>query len=251
MNRARIRFPDLSERVDMPELMDDPSSDHQLLVNTLMQFRLINRFLTPVRRLLKNQVIKQMMQEPNREYHLVDLGAGGCETAVWLLRQAQRKGLHLRITACDHDPRVVQYARDTFGKIPRLTIQQRSVLDIDDFRPPVDFVFANHLLHHLREADIYTLLGSLSRLDKKTVMISDIHRSRTVYTSFYLISAMLFRNSFARDDGLLSIRKGFTRCEFRTFSAEVASQETAFEIKTMPPGHIVLLLRNRAAKSEM
>jgi len=250
MNKHSIRFPDLSERVDMPELMDDTSSDQQLLVNTLRQFRLINRFLTPVRRLLKNQVLKQMMKEPNREYHLVDLGAGGCETAVWLLRQAQRNGLHLRITACDHDPRVVQYARDTFGKTPRLTIQQRSVLDIDAFRP-VDFVFANHLLHHLKDADIYTLLDSLSRLDKKTVMISDIHRSRTVYTSFYLVSAMLFRNSFARDDGLLSIRKGFTPREFRTFSAAAASQETSCEIKTMPPGHIVLLMRNRASNSEM
>ncbi len=245
MNRRWARFPDLSRRVHTPELMDDPSCDQQLLRNTLAQFRLINRFLTPVRRLLKTQVIERMRQEPNRAYHLVDLGAGGCETAVWLLRYAYRKGLHLRVTACDRDPRVVQYATEKYGAVPHLTIRQCSALDINNSEP-VDFVFANHLLHHLSDEDIYTLLHDLSRLDQATVMISDIHRSRSVYAGFYLISSIFFRNSFVRHDGLLSVRKGFTRGELRTFTADAVPQGTAYEVKRMAPGHIVLLLRTEA-----
>lgn len=240
MKKHLIHVPDLKKRMSVPELMDDPDSDQQLLTNTLEQFRLINRFLTPVRRLLKRHVFKRMMQEPEREYHLVDLGAGGCETAAWLLRQANRRGLRLRITACDHDDRVVQYAREKYGNTPHLTIRQCSVLEIDNLQP-IDFVYANHLLHHLSDTNIQALLGSLSQLDQAKVIICDVYRSRTVYAGFYLISSVLFHNSFSRYDGLLSIRKGFTKDELSTLIGKATHQGTSYKIERMAPGHIVLL----------
>ena len=241
MSKPLICLPDLSTRANIPELMDDPHSDPRLLANTLGQFRLINLLFSPVRRLLKKQVLKSMMRAPQREHHLVDLGAGSCETAVWLLSQARRKGLRMRITACDHDPRVIQYAKNKYGHTRYLTICQRNVFDIDDLQP-IDFVFANHLVHHLSDADIHRLLGALARLKETKVIISDLHRSRLVYTAFYLISAVFFRRSFVRYDGLLSVRKAFTEPEFNNIMQAAVPRSTVYQIKRMFPGHIVLLL---------
>ncbi len=180
-----------------------------------------------------------MMQEPNRVYHLLDLGAGACETDVWLLNYTRRRGLQLRITACDHDERVVQYARQNVGNTPHLNVCQRDVLELEDILP-ADFVFANHLLHHLDDAAISALVRYLLKSDIATVVISDIQRCRAVYAAFYVISAVSLHHSFARHDGLLSVRKGFHKSELQKFVLDTVSPRTAYQVRQMFPGHLVL-----------
>ncbi len=234
-------LPQLRNRETRPELMDDRGSDHQLLEQTLKHFRLINICLTPSRSVLRKHVLKPMSRQPEREYHLVDLGAGGCDTPVWLLKEADRRKLRLRVTACDHDPRVVQYARNKYGSTPNLTIDQRSVWDLDDLGS-VDFVFANHLLHHLDEPEIDLLMDKLGRMMHTRVIVSDLCRSYFVYFSFALISAIFFRRSFVRYDGLLSVRKGFTVSELRNIARKTFPRNRNIQVKRAFPGHILLLV---------
>lgn len=233
-------FPDLSQRSNAPELMDDPGSDKARLEKTLAQFSLINRWLCRVRNILKHYVVRRMEQEPSRSYHLIDLGAGACETAAWLLNYARGRGLKLRVTACDHDPRVVDYAIKRYGKCQGLTILQRSVLELEDLSP-VDFVFANHLLHHLNNTEINELLLRLSKLNPGKIVISDIRRSLLVYAGYYLLTCFLPIKSFAKFDGLLSIRKGFRVEELQEFAEDAGLSSESFRIETMFPGRIVLI----------
>lgn len=222
--------PEFSLRARESELMDQPDCDPEKLTRTLDQFHQINRLFSRVRPLLRETVLTDM--QPGQPYHLVDLGAGACDIPVWLLAAARKRGLDLRITAVDADPRAVSYAKERHGRTPGLDIRAGDALNLEALAP-FDYLFANHFLHHLPDDAVHQLLADASRLARRGFVFSDLRRSRWSYAGFSLF-ARIYRNSFARQDGLISIRKGFLPSDF----PDTAS---TFSIRTRLPGRIQFL----------
>jgi 2-polyprenyl-3-methyl-5-hydroxy-6-metoxy-1,4-benzoquinol methylase len=225
-----ISFSDFRTRATEDELMDHPDCDGAQLFRTLDQFHGINRLFSRVRGLLARTVLADI--RPGSPRHLIDLGAGACDIPVWLLSVAEKRGLDLRITAIDTDPRVVGYARERYGHVPGLNILEHTALDLDSLAP-FDYLFANHFLHHLPDEVIPTLLSDAHRLSRRGFVISDLRRSPWSYLGFSLI-AHIYRDSFARTDGLISIRKGFRPSDF-------SAVPFPLHIRTRLPGRIQLL----------
>lgn len=232
-------LPDFSCRAAMNELMDAPDCDETLLLRTINQFASINRLVARYRTILKRWVLDDMMREPAREYHLVDMGAGGCDIDIWLLKAAHKRGLKLQISACDIDPRIIDHARSSFGHIPGLHIRKLDLLS-DPLDQPVDYVFANHFLHHLTGEQIIRLLQLWQPRVRRRMVFSDLLRNPYAYLGFSAFS-LLYRNSFARTDGLISIRRGFTPAELASM-ADIAAPNGRFSIYQLPPGRLVLLI---------
>jgi len=234
-------FPNLRKRTHSPEMMDSPDSDPRMLRNTLDHFDFLNRYLTRSRYLLKKHVVARMEIYPDRKYHLVDLGAGACHTAAWLLQHCGNRGLQLRITACDHDPRVVEYAQEHYGDAAGLVVKQQDIMELGDL-DSVDFFFGNHILHHLGDEQIVELLQCLAKFNSAVVVFDDLTRSRFAYTMYYLFSRLFLRNSFAPYDGLLSIRKGFHRSEIAALISQ-ATPDIAdrYAIRKIIPNRITIV----------
>ena len=215
-------FGKFKQRATDDELMDLPESDVQQLCRTLDQFRGINTLFSRVRPLLHQTILNDM--QPGRTYHLVDLGAGACDIPIWLLQQADKRGLRLSITAVDADPRVVAYTSERHGKRKGLTIIESNALDLDALAP-FDYLFANHFLHHLPDEVLPQLIKDADRLCERGFVFSDLKRSPWSYLGFFLV-AQIYRNSFAREDGLLSIRKGFVPEDFRKICGDTQTRIT-------------------------
>lgn len=163
-------IPDLCTRWNGSELMDDPACDETKLLRTVAQFRTINLLVGRYRTLLTQTFLADMQRDPVRSYHAVDLGAGGCDIAVWLLRTARRRGLSLRVTALDADPRIVAFAQRQYGHEPGLTIRHGDLAELATICD-ADYLFMNHVLHHLRAAGLHT-----------TARITSYHPGRLVLT---------------------------------------------------------------------
>lgn len=211
--------------------MDAPDSDERKLFRTLDQFTSINRLFSRVRGPLKRILFPLL--SPDKETHLLDLGAGGCDIPVWLLKEANKAGLKLRITAIDSDPRVVRYAIRHYGEVEGLRILEANALLLDPLAP-FDFVFGNHFLHHLTDPQIRDLLQQVDRLAAKGYLFSDLRRSRFSYQAFRWVS-LIYRDSFASEDGLISICKGFTPDELKAFAPNADCK-----IQTQLPGRLLL-----------
>lgn len=238
--------PDLSVRSTINELMDEPGCDERKLLRTVRQFASINRLVSRYRTILKRQVLDDMQNDPQRKYHLVDMGAGGCDIDVWLLKAAQKRGLKLRITACDMDARIVAEARSSFGHKPGLEIRQINLLT-EEFDEPVDYVFANHFLHHLSSAEILRLLQLWQPRVRRKMVFSDLLRSPAAYLGYSALS-LLYPNSFARTDGLISIRKGFFPRELAAL-AGAATGNGLFYVDRLAPGRLVLCIDTNGGKA--
>jgi 2-polyprenyl-3-methyl-5-hydroxy-6-metoxy-1,4-benzoquinol methylase len=196
------------------ELMDLDSCDPVLYARTVQQYALINRLFSASRRLISRLLLRTMETRPSMSYTLLDLGAGGCDIDIWLIKKARQKRLSLSVTAIDHDERVLAAAREATKAYPEITVLKsdvRNIAALGNF----NFIFCNHLLHHLTWDEIGCVLQSVERQANLAFLLNDIRRSWLAYAGYSLFTALFLKRSLAFADGRLSIRKGFKEKELR------------------------------------
>lgn len=234
---------DFSRRWGGVEVMDDPACDEAMLLRTLAQFRWINRLVSRYQRILTRYVLADMAHEPGCSYHLIDAGAGGCDMAVWLLRAARRRGLSLRVTAIDGDARTVAYATRVAGAEPGLAIVRADLLALDAYGP-ADYIFSNHVVHHLPDAVIRDFFRVMDRVATRRWVVSDLCRSAPAYAGFQVLGRC-FRNSFAFEDGKRSIRRSLRPDEVRAHLAAVGALARG-RVSTLLPGRLLAVVDTRS-----
>lgn len=230
-----LRF---AERHPGPELMDDPGCDARLLLNTVRQFKLINLLFSASRRLIKGYLVSQMQPGTERPYELLELGAGGAETALWLARYCRKRSIELRISCLDNDPRIAEYARRRTASEDSIEIVEGSVFDLSEKK--YDFIYANHFLHHFRYPEIRSILDLCRRVSSGRVLINDLKRSRLSWFGYRLFALLFLHRSFAAYDGALSIRRGFLSSELSGYLTEWGLEEF-FRVGEALPGRIFLI----------
>jgi len=210
-------FPNLQRRnTANKEMLELPGLDLTRTRRTIRQFKLINRLFSGSSRLMRRYFFPVMEKHPDRVYTLLDLGAGGCDIAIAAVREARRRGLKLAITALDNDPRTLAVAYQAIRDYPEIRIVEGNALQLGRLGA-FDFIFSNHLLHHLRWEEIKVLLDQITVQTRLGFVMSDLKRSHWAYLGFTLFSPLLTPRSFHFHDGRLSIQRGFLPGELRDF----------------------------------
>src|SRR5690606_23494370 len=167
---------------DLRELMDDPTCDRRKLENTYRQFRIVNAALSRTGTVVRRW-IEPLMADARRTYTLLDIGFGGGDLPIKLTRWAARRGHALEATAIETDARAFQYAQTLSGE-SRVTFRHASVRDLVQAGEKFDFVFSNHLLHHLDDRALKDMFADSEQLAAERVVFVDLERSALAYALF-------------------------------------------------------------------
>jgi hypothetical protein len=76
-----------------------------------------------------------------------------------------------------------------------------------------DVVTANLFLHHFDGSDAVALLQKLYAVARRVLVVNDLRRALVPYVFGRAFFPLLFHSRVSIDDGLLSIRRSFTRAE--------------------------------------
>lgn len=227
-------FPDLSKRnTSDKEQLELADVDMDRMGRTIRQFKMINLLLSGSRRLVREHFFRIMSQNPESEYTLLDVGAGGCDIAIWAACEARRRGLKLRITALDNDRNSLPIAYQAISDYPEISIIEGDARALNRLGA-FDFVFSNHLLHHLDWEEIRAFLDSILPRTRIAFLMNDLKRSRWAYLGFTIFSALLTRGSYHFYDGRLSIRRAFLPEEFRIFLQQNFADHSIKIVETYP-----------------
>lgn len=207
---------DLTRRdTTVRERMDNPSADPVTLDRTYEQFRYINAMVAGWRAVYRRQLKPLLVS--GREASLLDIGSGGGDVVRALAGWAAADGLALRITAIDPDERAHAFACSRPSP-PNLHFRRAYSGDLVREGARFDLVTSNHLLHHLKPAELSALLDDSAQLCRVRTVHADISRARLAYAFFSAATLPFFRGSFIREDGLLSIRRSYTPEELAAVS---------------------------------
>jgi 2-polyprenyl-3-methyl-5-hydroxy-6-metoxy-1,4-benzoquinol methylase len=203
---------DLARRSEnVRELMDDPAANLAALRRTYGQLRLVNRLVARWQRIYRQDIGPLLSAE--RETTLLDVGCGGGDVARALAGWAVRDGLRLRVTAIDPDPRAYAYAVESVDPDSGVELRCCTSTDLVAEGRRFDVVISNHLLHHLQEHELTTLLTDSEVLARRRALHNDLVRSRVAYAVYHPVSRLAGSKSFLRTDGLRSIQRSYRPAE--------------------------------------
>jgi 2-polyprenyl-3-methyl-5-hydroxy-6-metoxy-1,4-benzoquinol methylase len=197
---------------DAVEIMDSPLCDPAMLTRTYRDFRVVNAVVSGWRHIYRTSIRPAL--STTTDTTLLDVGSGGGDLSRSLARWAARDGLRLTVTGIDPDARAHDFATGrpaVAGLSFRRALSSELVAESARF----DFVISNHVLHHLRAAELTGLLVDSQALARRRVVHADLERSTWAYLGFGLATRPFFRHSYIRPDGLTSIRRSYTASELR------------------------------------
>ncbi|WP_223627803.1 methyltransferase domain-containing protein [Microbacterium sp. EST19A] len=202
--------------VDVRELMDDPQADERMLARTYGRFGFINAVVSRPGRIYRRDIRPRAAGA--RPLRILDIGAGGGDLCRFLAGRLRHDGIEAEITALDSDERAIRWAA---AHDRGAGVRYRCALstELADAGETFDVVLSNHVLHHLDDRELRTVLDDSRRLLAPGGLAAhhDIARGRAAYASFAAVTGLLSRNlladSFIRVDGLLSIRRSYTATE--------------------------------------
>ncbi len=137
---------------------------------------------------------------------ILDVGAGGGNVIAHL--KFQLAGRNLRCLAVEPHPVAARVCLAS-GVV---------TLRAEGARLPlpggaVDVAVASQVLHHLDRAAIPEFVRELSRVARRGVVIADLVRSRVAALVFPLLARLMGLHPATGADGVISLRRGFTRAE--------------------------------------
>ena len=167
---------------------------------------------------------------------VLEVGCGGGDVLAQLARMSRRAKVNLQLVGIDRDPRAIAYAQQRFADEPNLRF---SVSSLEHVGGTFDYVFCNHVLHHVEPDNLAPFLRRLSQLKRRRLLINDLDRSPMAYALFTVVAGLLFHRSFAFSDGRLSIRKGFRATELHEACQEARLGDT-YRVERLFPWRLVI-----------
>ncbi|MGA1044543.1 MAG: methyltransferase domain-containing protein [Phycisphaerales bacterium] len=211
----------LTRRVVVPERLDDPLVAREELVESFRFIRVVNRRLGGVAA-IEHELARLVPAWPtDRPLRVLDLGTGVADLPLAAIAWADRRGLSIECVGVEMHRGVLELAHEATAAEPRVSIVEldarRSVehFGVDSF----DLVHAGMFLHHLEDLEVMTMLATMSRVARVSILWNDLVRSR--FNALAIRVLTIGRHPTVRFDAAASVSKGFTIREVRDLARRV------------------------------
>ncbi len=206
-----------TERIDRPELMDSEVFPVDEMRSALRFLGITNRFFDGSAVIVRHFESWSRAWNPQQPIRVLDVGTGGAEIPIAVVRWARERNLRMHVTAIDLVSEVASIARENTRDYPEITVLQKNVFDLEE--TTFDYVTASLLFHHVRPSESVRLLQLFDRLATRGIVISDLLRSRSSYVAVSALS-YLIGNRIVRHDGPLSVRRAFHSQELQLLAQQ-------------------------------
>ncbi|SDK09996.1 Methyltransferase domain-containing protein [Pedobacter sp. ok626] len=214
---------DTSRRSDAPELMDDFLMEGDILTDALDKIASINRLLggnkvtlQGVKWLLKSKPVYRS------EISILDVGCGNGDMLRTLAKYAKRKRLKIKLVGMDANYFSIKHAEQLSTKYPNISYVCADIFEEIKQERLYDVILCTLTLHHFKDDEIITLMNGLEEQSALGIVVNDLHRNALAYYLFVCICFIFRLNHMSRNDGLVSILRGFRRQELHDFSKQLS-----------------------------
>lgn len=203
----------LAERVRADEQMDDPALDPVTYERVLADLAKVNRW-TFARWPTLAFLARASKAMP--AFRLLDVGFGHGDMLRAIARWARRRAIAVDLIGVDLNPKSAAVAR---AATPTAWPIEYRTGDYRDVAGELDFVVSSAVAHHMTDAEIHDFLRFMEARAGRGWIVNDIHRGRFAYYGFPLLARIMGWHRIVRQDGQLSIARGFRRGDWQRLIA--------------------------------
>ncbi|TPG31641.1 methyltransferase domain-containing protein [Flavobacterium pectinovorum] len=200
------------------EIMDDFSLQGEELQEALDKIASINQLLGGNKLTLHG--IKTLLQKSDSTETIViaDIGCGNGDMLRMLAKFGQKNKLNFKLIGIDANAFTINYAKSRSVEYPNIEYVCVDIFSEDFITIKYDIVLCTLTLHHFTNEEILNIITIFNNNAEVGIIINDLHRSKIAYRLFKMIGIIFNLNRMSREDGLVSILRGFKKNELENFS---------------------------------
>lgn len=208
-------------RTDQEEIMDDFAMEGEVLRDALDKIAQINQVLGGNRLTLSG--VKKLLKNVSKDkiITIVDVGCGNGDMLRLLADYGKKKSLNFNLIGIDANNFTVNHAKKLSESYSNISYRCEDVFETDFNNLKYDIVLCTLTLHHFKENAIISLMRIFNDNAAVGVVINDLQRSIVAYRLFQAVCYVFQLNDMSREDGLISILRGFKKVELVAFSKEL------------------------------
>lgn len=208
-------------RTDEPETMDDFSMEGEILRDALDKIAQINRLLGG--NLLTLRGVQDLIKDISKsnEIKIVDVGCGNGDMLRTLADFGLKNNLKFQLIGIDANNFTINHAQKLSEKYSNISYQCKDIFDKPFQELKYDIVLCTLTLHHFKNNEIVHLLNVFNTNSNVGIVINDLQRSSVAYRLFQALCFVFRLNDMSREDGLISILRGFKKEELIHFSQKL------------------------------
>ncbi len=219
---------DTTHRSNAPELMDDFTMEGEILRDALDKIASINKLLGG-NNITLNGVIELIKGLPkNTPIKIVDIGCGNGDMLRVLADYGNKKGYNFILVGIDANAFTIKHAENLTLKYLNISYQCKDIF-IEPLPDNCDIILCTLTLHHFKDKEIIGLVKMFNQQSQLGTVINDLHRNKLAYYLFKLICFVFGLNDMSRDDGLVSILRGFKKSDLVNYTHQLSL--TQFSIR--------------------
>ena len=217
-------------RTEAEEIMDDFELEGSELQEALDKIASINQLLGGNK--LTLQGVQKLLTNQNQDkICIVDVGCGNGDMLRSLADYANQNNLHFELIGVDANEFTINYARQLSKNYPNITYQCEDIFNKVFSELNYDIVLCTLTLHHFKNKQIDYLIKLFSKQSRIGIVINDLHRSTIAYRLFQLVCVVFRLNNMSKNDGLISILRGFKKEELINFSKKINASKQSIKWK--------------------
>jgi 2-polyprenyl-3-methyl-5-hydroxy-6-metoxy-1,4-benzoquinol methylase len=208
-------------RSEEPEIMDDFAMEGEILREALDKIAKINQLLGG------NQLTLQGVQEliakipKTTEITIVDVGCGNGDMLRALADYSLKNDYNFKLIGIDANNFTINHARQLSSNYSNISYRCEDVFDKNFTELKYDIMLCTLTLHHFKEDEVLRLMTIFNTNSRIGIVINDLHRSAIAYRLFQALCFVFRLNTMSREDGLVSILRGFKKEDLIGFSKKL------------------------------
>jgi len=210
------------------ERLDDPDLPVEEVRRSLEDLDLVNR-RWGASRALERHLIERARALGRSHISILDVGAGTGAVAWRLARRLREAGLVVRVVAMDLQWRHLAIGRST-GAAYAVHPVAADGLRLPFRNEAFDFVVSTFFLHHFSPAQNRDFFAEVRRVARLGFAMLDVRRHRLAELFVALAGRAIFRTRVSVEDGMASVRQGYTAEEALAVAREIEPRSLAQSI---------------------
>jgi 2-polyprenyl-3-methyl-5-hydroxy-6-metoxy-1,4-benzoquinol methylase len=208
-------------RTKRVEIMDDFDLVGNELQDALDKIAKINQLLGGNQ--LTLQGVKKLIQnlDKKQDFTIVDIGCGNGDMLRVLSNYAIQNQWSFKLIGVDANQFTIDYAKKLSLNYPNISYRCEDIFFKDFQSLKYDICLCTLTLHHFKDDEIEKLLSVFYTNSKIGIVINDLHRSFVSYRLFQILCFVFNLNNMSKQDGLVSILRGFKKSELIAFSKKM------------------------------
>ena len=185
----------------------------------MVELRRINRFLGDTSA-LRHSLLEEIEREDLKSFSVLDVGAGSGELlrviAGWA-RETKRRALLVGLELNARSAKAILEESEEFTFVNAV---RGDALGLPFADNRFDYAICSLFTHHFKDEQVVAILKELSRVARRRIFVIDLHRHPLAYYLYTTVGHIFLHNRLIREDGALSILRGFHPRELERLAAQ-------------------------------